>query len=94
MAWKSYRDGSRTNWGTNNDVLTIEQINCGALLRIADASEAMAREYNRLISENQHLKSRVLSRNAEIERLLKQRSALRGVVTRLKKRLAPGASHD
>ena len=43
--FKNYKQESRKDWGTNQDseLLSIEQINLGAILRIADATEAMAK---------------------------------------------------
>ena len=89
--FKPYRDESRKDWGTKQDgKLTLEQINTGALLRIADATEAMAKEYNRLIGENEYLQKRHRNQLAELERLRNQNRGLRGAITRLKNM----AKHD
>jgi hypothetical protein len=45
MPFKNYRDESRTQWGAEVDesyTISREQIGLGCLLRIADATEAMA----------------------------------------------------
>ena len=44
--FKSYRKESEKDYGTyDNDELSREQIKLGALLRIADATELMAKNY-------------------------------------------------
>ena len=57
MAHQSYREESRKNWGKDSaqGALTIEQINTGTLLRIADAVEAMAKRHIELIDERDRL---------------------------------------
>jgi hypothetical protein len=53
MAFKNYRDASKENWGKDDpytknpeDIgLNLDQINTGAFLRIADATEAMAKNH-------------------------------------------------
>jgi hypothetical protein len=85
--FKGYRETSRTNWGTSEPGMSLDQINCGALLRIADATELMAKRYSDLIDERDNYK-----RWYEQERDAKHRrdrriNALRGQITKLKKRL-------
>ena len=49
MTHRSYKTESRVDWGTSSDgLLNIEQINCGAILRIADAVEKMAASYDQM----------------------------------------------
>jgi len=85
--FKSYREQSKRNWGSDHeDPLTVEQVNCGALLRIADATEKMAQSYQQLISERDSYKKGYEDRLARIEKLKKSNAALRGQITRLKKR--------
>ena len=89
MTTKLLRDRSRENWVVGeNDSLSLEQINTGCLIRIADASEAMAKEHNRLIQENKWLSEQYRIRGEEIARLERQRGALRGTITRMKKKLS------
>lgn len=87
MSHQSYREESRKNWGkdSSNGNLTLEQINTGCLLRIADAVELMAKRHKELIDSNEYLQRRHREMNAEIERLKRQRAALRGAITRLKR---------
>jgi hypothetical protein len=85
-----YRDGSRTNWGTTEDsaALSLEQINCGALLRIADATELMARRHAELIEERDRYKRyHDQERERKLE-LARSNIALRGQITKLRKKLA------
>lgn len=85
--FKSYRNESRADWGIEQDgSLTIEQINCGAILRIADATEKMAESYDRVRNQRDYYESRAKSLGAEVDRLVRQRNALRGVITKLKRK--------
>lgn len=59
---KSYKSISKTDWGSQikeGQHPTQEQITLGAILRIADATEAMAIRHTDLIDENERLKERV-----------------------------------
>jgi hypothetical protein len=47
--FKNYRSESRdTNWGTQDKGLSLDQINAGSLLRIADSLERMEEPYLKL----------------------------------------------
>lgn len=87
MAFHSYREGSRTNWGVikGDAKLTIEQINCGALLRIADAVELMAKRYTDLIDQRDHQQRRADRLEESLYRLHRSNAALRGHLKRAKK---------
>lgn len=90
MSFKSYKEESRNNWGRDLEEgrsLTIEQINCGAVLRIADATEAMARRYTALLDENERLKRSVQRLSDGRESLIRSRAGCRSVITRLQKRI-------
>ena len=86
MAHTGYRKLSLENWGCDEGVgLTVEQINCGALLRIADATEKMAQRHTELIDRANRLQrdyDRACERNARQERRI---AALRGVITKMRK---------
>ena len=85
-AHRSYAEESRSNWGTSKEgKLTYEQITLGALLRIADATEKMALNHDRLVSDLEHYKKRTRGLCGQMERLNRSNSALRGHITRLKK---------
>lgn len=87
MAFKSYRDSSRVNYGTNDDAksLTLEQINTGSLLRIADATELMAKNHIQLQNDLDWYKKRYPEQREEIAHLNNRIRSLKGVITRLKK---------
>lgn len=87
MTWKNYRDESRINWGTNKEGnLNLEQIQVGCLLRIADASEAMAKEYNRLLVSEKYQTKKAFRLQAELATERRRTAALRGHIKRLKAR--------
>ena len=78
MPFKNYKQESRKEWGIDtNSALDIEQINCGAILRIADATEKMAERVIGLINENVRLKT-------QNETLIRSRRALKGINRKLK----------
>lgn len=87
MPFLNYREETRQQYGTHAVSLNTEQINAGALLRIADACELMASNYKQLQAENETLKRQVEyfreSRN-ERDRSI---AALKGVITKLKKKM-------
>lgn len=85
MAAKSLRGLSRTEWESSSEVVTRDDIILGALLRIADATEAMAKSHTALVAEKEQA---IQSRNyyqAESERMARRIHALRGVITRFKR---------
>lgn len=85
--FKPYRDESRKNWGnTDSGNLTIQQINTGALLRIADASEAMAKNHNDLISTVAYWRGRAERAEQCSARLARTVAALRGVITKMRRK--------
>lgn len=52
MAWQSYKERSKENWGTSEDTqFTMEEVQYGCILRIADAVEKMAQRHTDLIQE-------------------------------------------
>lgn len=83
---KPYREESRANYyGTGNGSANIEQINCGSLQRIADATELMAKNHIRLQEDLNWYKKRYQNQVRENDRLRKQVAAYKGHVNRLKK---------
>lgn len=80
----NYREGSRWSWGAKSNSLTLEQINIGALLRIAGATELMAKRYTDLLADRDYLALRRKELNAEVSHLKRQNAALRGHMKRLK----------
>lgn len=86
-----HRENSRVQWGRtcngeNNP--DREDIRTGCLLRIADATEAMAKEHNRLLRDNEYLSRRHRELLAENQRMARRIASLRGVITRSKNILA------
>lgn len=86
MPFKSYRDESRANWGsiTDKDVST-EQIKLGALLRIADATENMAKNFLALQDELARVKESRDYFMQKCERYNRRQAGLLGTITRMKK---------
>lgn len=85
MSFKPYREESRANWGVTTDGNpTIEQINCGAILRIADAAELMAKNHAQLVADRDRFERWHLQGNAALETERRRNAALRGIVKKLK----------
>ena len=85
--FKSYREESRADWGAEleKDIpISHEKIQLGALLRIADASEAMAKHHVALQRDLDYYKRLANERAKTIEYLSKSRAAIKGHLTRLK----------
>ncbi len=78
---KNLREASKHNWTSSN---RIEDINAGSLQRIADAAEAMAKNYLRLQEDLDYLKGRVQVLRKRAERAERSNAALRGVITKMK----------
>lgn len=88
MAFKSYREESRTNWGREmapDATMDRDAIKLGAILRIADATEVMARNYDQLIAERDRYKRWYEQERASGQRMARRINSLRGVITRMKK---------
>jgi hypothetical protein len=88
--FKSYRKGSLIDWGAvlnDNEKLTTEQITMGAMLRIADATELMAKNYTELQSNLEMYKRRYNQEREKNYALRRRIDALRGHMTRLKNKL-------
>ena len=84
LIFRGYKIQSRdVDWGCNVDLnanLSIEQIQLGAILRIADAVEKMAESQD-------EFKNRYEEEKALRQKLAGTVIALRGVITKLKKGL-------
>lgn len=93
----SMKDASRKNWAIVKDRLddlsTLE-IQLGAILRIADATEAMAKRHVELIDENKGLR---MSRDRYLEKWReeeKKNRYLRAQITRLKNKMKAAATQS
>jgi hypothetical protein len=86
------RDESRKQYTvsvlTDSDGLTDSQLQTGALLRIADATEKMAQRHTELIDERDRYKRWYNEQFQSIGKRDKTIASLRGQITKLKKRLA------
>lgn len=85
----SYREQSRRDYGRGDyQALTDDQCKVGALLRIADATEVMAKEYNRLLHDLTWYKARCEDQSKTIKHLLGSRAAYKAHLTRMKKKFS------
>lgn len=85
---ESHRKLSRTDWFNNNSEPTIADIQLGAVLRIADGVELMARRHSELVSAKERAEADVVyleKRNVALNRSL---IASKGQITKLNKRIA------
>lgn len=80
-----FREGSRRNWASNSGGLNIEQIQVGALLRIADATEKMCLDRERLERDYQYMRQSRDEYRSLYERERKKNAGLKGYLGRLKK---------
>ena len=87
MSHKSYREESRKNYGqSGGGNLTLEQITCGALLRMADATETMAKNHIKMQSDLDYYKRLSENRADRVASLERSNAALRGTITKLKRK--------
>jgi len=83
---ESLRDKSRRNWVNEQD--SNENIQLGCMLRIADATELMAKRYADLINERDQAKRSAEYWRACSDRRERSNRSLRGQITKLKNQLA------
>lgn len=87
--FKSYREESRTNWGvTVPDSVKPdrEQLHLGCMLRIADATEAMAKNFVQLQNDLKWEKERNIRLVERNDKLQRQVNAYKGILKKLKKK--------
>lgn len=85
--FKSYAKESKKDWGTSDPgSITLEQIQTGAMLRMADASEKMASNYTDLQNDRDWYRQKYREKNDEIKHLNRRITSLKGVITKLKNR--------
>lgn len=77
------RERSKQNWDGDAN---LNDINGGSLQRIADACELMAKRYSDLIDERDRYKRYYEDGSARLLKAERKAAALRGVITRLKKK--------
>ena len=80
---------SRVAWHNESgqNRCTNEDIQTGALQRIANATEAMAADYVKMREERDRYKQYYLDARAAKDKLYRRISALQGVITKLKKKV-------
>ncbi len=84
----SLRKCSQKDWSTDAGIPTESEIKVGSLQRIADAVELMAKGYARLENERDRWKRWYEQELQEQQRLARSNAALKGVNTKLRKKLA------
>ena len=80
------REVSRSSWGPRGHAPSAEEINTGSLQRVADALEKIADDRVKLENQVYFLKKRVSFIRREKERLERSNAALRGVITKMKRK--------
>jgi predicted RNase H-like nuclease (RuvC/YqgF family) len=89
--FKNWRDASKANWGTSLDpeleTLNADQIKTGALLRIADAVETVAKDRIQMEKSLKYYKDAFEKSQAEVANLNHKISGYKSHITRLKNRL-------
>jgi hypothetical protein len=84
MAKKDLREESRGSWVNSDGDMTVELINLGCQLRIADATEAMAKNYVKLQDAVDWYKKQYRKASEDRERERRSNQALRAVITKMK----------
>jgi hypothetical protein len=65
--YKNFREASKKgDWSNSNHTLTLEEINCGSLQRIADATEMMSTGYNELFIKEKDLRKDTMRRRRTV----------------------------
>ncbi len=82
---ETLRDTSKRAFIASVPNPTHQDIQTGAIQRIADATEAMAANHIKLTADRDWWKQDAEGRSREIDRLTRSNAALRGVITKLKR---------
>lgn len=89
MPDKSFKKESRIDWHATTDkedtYIGHERIKLGCLMRIADATEAMAKNFTDLQMENIRLAASNKELHAYIAKLQKRIAGYKGAINRMKK---------
>lgn len=85
MADKYFVEESRKSWFTS-DPITNNDLQTGCLMRIATATEAMAKSHIQLQNEYNYMRDSRDRYRAELEKAKSQIRGLKGAITRLKKK--------
>jgi len=89
--FKKWRDSSRADWGSNIDPeienLSLEHVRTGALLRIADAIEVVAKDRVQMEKDLKFYKDAYHESRDEVESLNRSISTYKSHITRLKNKI-------
>lgn len=89
MSDSNYREQSKRHWrrgdGQNP---TLEQLQFGAIQRIADATELMAKRHSELVAEAERHKNNSDYWERRHDHMARRLIAARGQITKLKKQIA------
>ena len=95
MTYKYFKDESRKNWCTRRPDdqgeawnISPDQAKFGAILRIADACELMAKNHDELVLQRDLFRDALQEKITAIIGLERKIAALRGVITKMKKERA------
>jgi len=84
---KSFQEISREEWRTDEHAQIREVLQIGALLRIAEATEKIAADYDQLKNDYDYMRSNRNTYRRLYRQEYRSNRALRGWITRLKKKL-------
>lgn len=89
MGIRGYRQASKIDWGNEeSNGVNLEQINTGAMLRIADATEKMAQRHTELIRDRDYWERRAKNAEMALETERHRSASLRGHLKRAKKMMS------
>lgn len=80
------KEASRKEWNCAGQAATHQELQTGCLQRITDATELMARSYREIIEDRDRYERWYEEKFARVVELSRTCSALRGVITKLKRR--------
>ncbi len=84
--FKSYIERSKLNIGNSDENITVQQVQLGCMQRIADATEKMASNYQKMEADLEMYKRWYNQKNERIKKLNYEIRTLKGHITRLKKK--------
>ena len=92
---KNLKQVSKGNYDLSHDGNPkLEEVNTSCLMRIADATELMAQNYNKLLAEREQYKNWHKQECAANAILIKRVSALKGIITRMKNKEKGAKNND
>ncbi|MFZ3193710.1 MAG: hypothetical protein WA154_10975 [Moraxellaceae bacterium] len=81
---QSLRAASKIEWVSTSESLTLEQINTGSLLRIADSLEKVAIRHTELMRERDYWERECRAAREDRDALRRSNASLRGHMKRVK----------